>query len=517
MRIEAQWPNNSCVATRAVATELEAPSARSSSGRGDPSRRGFTGTALLGAGGSALLALASDLPGSPFGPRAGGAWPLAASGTARSWAGPSVPAWAAPANIGPGVPTGRLLVLAAALAGVVLLGVAWLRLWRTVRADGALGLRDVWWVAAAWTAPLLLAAPFASQDVWVYAAQGKVVASGMRAATPLHALGQSVWLSGVDPKYLKGGSIYGPGANGLSALFASVSGGHPWVAVELWRLAVIGSVVLCGWGVARIAAARGANPVEAVVAGVANPAVLIAFVAGAHNDAVMIGLVVAGLALAVSGRRWWALAVLALAVTVKAPAALAVLAVGWWCWRGSWLRRAGAVAAGVAMTVVALGVTGLFSGGGFSWLKSASLGTVASAFSLVRFVGTTSSGPVNLVQTLGIIVAVVLVLAVPRGRSWIGALAIGFGVMAVCSANPQPWYLVWAVPLVACTFVEGGVQRRALVVLCGMATWSVLPLGPLLWFGGIIALAVMGFRWIRSWQVPDAVTPAQPVAAGDAI
>lgn len=471
---------------------------------------------MVGAAGSALLALASDLPASPFGPRAAGAWPLAASGAARSWEGPTVPAWAAPANIGPGVPTGHLLVLAAALVGVALLGVAWLRLWRAVRVDPALGLRDVWWVAAAWTAPLLFAAPFASQDVWVYAAQGRVVASGMAAATPLHALGHSTWLAAVDPKYLKGGSIYGPGANGLSALFAGVSGGHPWVAVEGWRLAVIGSVVLCGWGVARIAAARGANRAEAVVAGVANPAVLIAFIAGAHNDAVMIGLVLAGLALAVTGRRWWALAVLALAVTVKAPAALAVLAVAWWCWRGSWYRRGLAVAAGGAMTLCALAVSGLFDGGGFSWLKSASIGTVASAFSLARFAGTTASGPVNLVQTIGILVAVVLVLAVPRGRSWIGALAIGFGVMAVCSANPQPWYLVWAIPLVACTFVEAGVQRPALVVLCAMATWSVLPLGPLVWFGGLVALAVLGFRWIRSWQASDGLSQPRPAIVGDA-
>jgi hypothetical protein len=123
---------------------------------------------------------------------------------------------------------------------------------------------------------------------------------------------------------------------------------------------------------------------------------------------------------------------------------------------------------------------------------------------------------VNVLQTLGILVAVVLVLAVPRGRSWIGALAIGFAVMAVCSANPQPWYLVWAIPLVACTFVDGGVQRPALVVLCAMATWSVLPFGPLVWFGGIVALAVIGYRWIRSWQVSDTAPQAQAVAAGDA-
>jgi hypothetical protein len=88
--------------------------------------------------------------------------------------------------------------------------------------------------------------------------------------------------------------------------------------------------------------------------------------------------------------------------------------------------------------------------------------------------------------------------------------------MAVCSANPQPWYLLWAVPLVACTFVDGGLQRAALVVLTAMAAWSVLPFGPLVWFGGIIALAVIGFRWIRSWQTTDALPRSQSAVAGDA-
>ena len=50
---------------------------------------------MVGAAGSALLALASDLPASPFGPHAGGVWPFADSGAARTWEGPSVPAWAA--------------------------------------------------------------------------------------------------------------------------------------------------------------------------------------------------------------------------------------------------------------------------------------------------------------------------------------------------------------------------------------------------------------------------------------
>ena len=410
------------------------------------------------------------------------------------------------------MPSGHLLVLAAALVGVVLLVIAWLRLWRVVRADPGLGFRDLWWVVAAWTAPLLFAAPFASQDVWVYAAQGKLVASGLGSASPLHLLGHSVWLSGVDPRYQTGPSIYGPGAVDLSALFATVSGGHPWIAVEFWRLAVIAALVLCSWGVAAVATARGANPVEAVVAGVANPGVLIVFVGGIHNDAVMIGLVVAGIALAVTKRPWWALAVAALAVSVKAPAALAVLAIAWWCWKGAWHRRAVALVASLAFTVSVLVVTGSGSGGGFTWLKPASLGTVASSFSVLRLAGTTSSGPVNLVQMVGILAAVVLVLSVPRGRSWVGALAVGLAVMALCAANPQPWYLLWTLPVVACTLGNGGVQRAAILVLCAMTAWSVLPFGVLVWFAGIIALAVIWIRWRRSWEGLDLVP--QPALHG---
>jgi alpha-1,6-mannosyltransferase len=405
-----------------------------------------------------------------------------------------LPVWVGPANAGPGVPSAHLLVVVAAVLGVVLLGVAWVRLWRSVRVDRFLGFRQVWWIPAAWTAPLLFAAPFASQDAWVYAAQGKVVASGLGASTPLHTLGHSVWLAGVDPRYLRGGSIYGPGTGDLSALFARVSGGRPWLAVECWRVAVIAALVLCAWGVARIAATRGANPIEAVIAGVANPGVLVIFVAGVHNDAVMIGLVVAGVALAVVNRPGWALGVAALAVTIKAPAALGVVAIAWWGWKGTWQRRVVALAAGVALTLAELAVLGLGTGGGFTWLRQASVGTVASSFSFVRLAGTTSPGPVNLVQLVGIVVAIGFVFWVPRGRSWIGALAVGFAVIALCAANPQPWYLLWALPLVACTLTEGGAQRAAIVVLSVMTACSVLPLGALVWLVGLIALPVLWFR-----------------------
>ena len=276
--------------------------------------------------------------------------------------------------------------------------------------------------------------------------------------------------------------------------------------------------MLCSWGVVRGASSRGALPVETVIAGVANPGVLIVFVAGIHNDAVMIALVIAAIALAVTKRPWWALGVAGLAVTVKAPAALAVLAIAWWSWKGTWHRRAVAMVAALTLTVGMLVVTGVGSGGGFTWLRSASLGSVASSFSVLLPAGITSSAAANAVQLVGILAAVVLVLSVPRGRSWVGALALGFAVMALCAANPQPWYLLWALPMVACTLGNGGVQRAAILVLCAMTAWSELPFGVLVWFAGIIALAVIWLRWWRSWRGLDLDLLPQPLPrAGNAL
>jgi hypothetical protein len=234
---------------------------------------------------------------------------------------------------------------------------------------------------------------------------------------------------------------------------------------------------------------------------VASPAVLIVFVAGNHNDVVMISLVVAGVALALTKRPWWALCLAALALTVKAPAALAVLAIAWWSWQGSWRRRATLLLGALSLTLVALVVGGLPSGGdGFSWLRSASKATVASSFSLLSLAGSTSSSLANTVQLAGIVIAVAIVLLLARRASWVGALALGLGVMAVCATNPQPWYVLWALPLLACTGCDARLRGAGICVLCAMVTWSVLPFGNLVWFAGIAALTWILARWEHQRQ-----------------
>jgi hypothetical protein len=158
-------------------------------------------------------------------------------------------------------------------------------------------------------------------------------------------------------------------------------------------------------------------------------------------------------------------------------------------------------------------VAGLACGGdGFSWLRSASQATVASSFSVLNLGDSTSSTLANVVQLGGIAVAVIIVLLLPRRASWVGALALAFGVMAVCATNPQPWYVLWALPLLACTGCDARLRRAAICVLCAMVVWSVLPFGAFVWFAGLAALTWILARWEHQRQAVEVPAASSPMA-----
>lgn len=481
--------------------------------------RTFVLPALFGGSGTALLALVSDLPGSPFGPHAGGLWPLAGTGAAPGWEGPTVPGWVMVADQGAGVGPGRLIPTLAILAGVGLLVLAWIIAWRRIRIDnGSLSMGKLWWVFAAWVVPLLLAAPLASQDVWHYGAEGKMVLDGFGGYRPTSLLGHSVWMRAVDTKWATRPSLYGPGAIDLSAFFVKISGGRTWVAVECWRLSGILGLVLCGWGAGRISSRRGGRADRAWLAAAANPAVIIILVGGIHNDALMLGLTVAGVALAVSGNRSWGIVLCALGVAVKPNALLAVGALAWWAWGSQWRQRAkGVIAAAIAVGGV-LAVTGLGVGGGFGWLKSVtSYAWVPGPWSLgAQLFGALSGRPVQIIEIAGAVLAVALVIGTRTSGGWITALGWGFAALAVTTPTPEPWYLAWAVVLLA----AGGLERRSeqigVVVLSAMMIAGVFPLGVLLWFEGVVALAVLGSLSLRSHYRPSETSlQDRPVRGGN--
>jgi hypothetical protein len=452
--------------------------------------------ALVGAAGSTLVALACDLPRSPYGPQAAGVWPLAAKGPAPGWEGPSVPWWATVANRGPGVDKGHVVPAVLAVVGVALLGLGWVMLLRSLRRSGPVTAGRLWLPFVVWTAPLFLAAPFASQDVWIYGAQGKLALRGVAASQPTSVLGHSIWLAGVDPKWATRPSIYGPGALGISALFVQIGHGHPWVVAECWRLAAALSLVVCAWGVDRIVSAKGARSDMAVVGGVFNPGVLVVLVASIHNDALMVALVVVGVVLAIGGKPWWGIGLCAAAVTIKAPAVLGILGIAWWAWGDAYWRRAGRALAGTGLAVVLLLLVGIPVGGGFAWVHSASAGLLTSSFSVSGgLLGVTSAGVSDAVQVVGVLVAVTLVVRRRERSHWVGGLSVSFAAAAFLAVNPQPWYIPWILVLFCCEGVENRRQSVGIGVLVTMMAWSEMPFGTLVWFLGLVALV-----WVLVWS-----------------
>lgn len=433
------------------------------------SLRSVAGCRRLGAAGSAGVALGGWAAGALPARDSWGLWLPLAQDTARP---------------------GTLL----ALAGLTLLVVAWWRYGRLVAEGVPVRARAAAATLAWWAAPLLLAPPLYSADVYSYIAQGAMVVEGH----DVYRHGPSV----LAPDGLGGAAAasvgghwtdtpapYGPAFLLLAKAVAAVAAGHIVPAVLGMRAVAVAALALLFWALLRFAPRRAAA--GALWLGALNPLLLVHVVGGLHNDGLMAGLLLAGTALAVRRGRWVAgSALVALAMAVKSPAALALLFIGAAVGReasGPLLRRIakgllgpGAVAAGVAV-----GAT-LCAGTGFGWLRTQSVaGTIHTALSLSSDLGVVLgesmhhlSGaepePVKrAVQAMGLTLALGLVAylasRVARGRlDPLHALGLALLALVVLSPMVQPWYLLWAVPPLAATAWNGRVGRAVTVLSAGL-------------------------------------------------
>jgi alpha-1,6-mannosyltransferase len=465
----------------------------------DPQPFPLVPTALLGAAGSVFLTLSTLLPDSPFGPYAARLWPLAGTGSPPGWEGPKIGGWAQLADQAPGEGAGHLLPTVLVVLGVVFLTAAWVIVWRAARTHLIPNLKRLWWVVGAWVAPLLLASPFASQDVWHYGAEGKMVLEGFGGYRPASLLGHSVWTLGVDNKWASRPPLYGPGALDLSAFFVKISGGRPWVAAECWRVTALIGLALGAWGVRRIVSLRGGNPTTAMLVAVASPGILIILVGGVHNDALMMGLTVAGVALAQSRKPVPGALLIALGVAVKPNALLALGAVVWWAWGTQWRQRTvGLLFSSLSLGGV-LGLTGLGVGGGFGWFTALlSYRWVPGPWSGSRFLGAGTGWPVEAIEILGAVAAILVVIDRRRTGEWIVGLGWGFTLLAVTTPTPEPWYLVWALVFLACGGLHRRSERIGVLVLAVMMVGSAIPPDPFWWYAGVIVLGWLGAIALRA-------------------
>ncbi|ORT61091.1 polyprenol phosphomannose-dependent alpha 1,6 mannosyltransferase MptB [Streptomyces sp. CB03238] len=415
------------------------------------------------------------------------------------WAAGTLPArdpWGIWVPHGPGV-TAAAAVLA--YTGLTLLVVAW---WGYGRAGAS--VRETLTTLAWWAAPLLLAPPLYSADVYSYIAQGAMVLEGH----DVYGAGPSV----LDPAGLGGDAAasvgghwtdtpapYGPVFLVLAQAVTWTTGGPIVPAVLGMRLIAVAALALTVWALRRLGRERGEEGERgALWLGALNPLLLMHVVGGMHNDGLMIALMLVGVVLARRGRWILGSAAVGLAMMVKSPAAVALLFIGVIVGRaatGPRVRRVakGLLVPGVIAGAVAVGAT-VAAGTGFGWLRTQSVaGTIHTALSATSDVGLALGELLHLllgadpdpvkaaVQRLGLAAALALIahLAWRSARGRLDPVhALGLALVALVALSPmvQPWYLLWGATVVAATAWDGR-AGRVLMVLSAALVYETAPSG----------------------------------------
>ena len=418
-----------------------------------------------------------------------------------------------------GTTAGLLLSRAFVFVGVALLLQAWLILGHDLLAgrDDPHSLhgsdpRTLITVLVAWIAPLVLAPPLFSRDVYSYFAQGKVMAAGLDPYETGVAVIDGWFEDGVDPMWAETPTPYGPAWLLLARGVATVTPEQPALAALIFRLAALAGLALLVIYVPRVASELGIDPSAALWLGVLNPLVVMHVVSGAHNDALMAGLVVMGFALALERHPALGATAVALAGAVKPIALLALPFIGL-IWAGQArqgrLRRSGGqpdqeppvdspgLAAGwpprirawvlvALITVGVFAVASLVAGVGLGWLAALDTpGEVRTWLSPATAVGillgwlTTAAGltiddalVVTVVRALGTLAALGIVAWLvlrPEGRSPVRGAALAFLTVVLLGPVVQPWYLLWFLPLFAVSGLSPGQLRVTVIAIAGFS------------------------------------------------
>ncbi|BCL13106.1 polyprenol phosphomannose-dependent alpha 1,6 mannosyltransferase MptB [Micromonospora sagamiensis] len=392
---------------------------------------------------------------------------------------------------------------------------------------GTAGLVVAWWTArhhvpstrwayltaGLWTLPLLASVPTGSRDVYSYACQGWVYASGGDPYAGGVAAAGCPWVDAISPIWRDTAAPYGP-VFVLLAGAAAALGGSLLGTVALLRVVAVLGVLLTAACLPALARAAGVPAQRAVWLVLACPLVGVHLVAGAHNDAVMVGLLLAGLLLVVRhpGQRPRLLAggaLLGLAVAVKVTALVvlpfaALAAVAGIVTVRALLRDGLWVVAGA---VAALLASSAASGLGFGWIggltrsgDSEQWTSPATAVGFTvdyagRLLGRDPNA-VPVVRAVAVVLLAVLLVAL-WFRAWHGLRRLsgvrqrvarlaaarpraaltgaGLALAATVALAPvfHPWYAVWPLAVLA----VAATRTTWFLVPCAVASFLTLPDG----------------------------------------
>jgi hypothetical protein len=244
-----------------------------------------------------------------------------------------------------------------------------------------------------------------------------------------------------------------------------------WWAVAALKATAALSVLAIAALVSRVAPSRGVSPLGAAAFVALNPLVLIHVVGGAHNDGLAMLVATLGVAALLSGREASAGFAFVASFALKPPAALAAPFALVSSARLSILpqRRGektaisrasrwpvGCLLAGGLVAALAIGVAA-YAAFGWHWLDAIGLAgenqhRTAHMSIPITFARLTGLDPTTVrAAALALFAAAFLYLLLRtwRGSDWLRCAAWASLALLLATAWLLPWYLIWALPLVA--------------------------------------------------------------------
>lgn len=381
-------------------------------------------------------------------------------------------------------------------AGYVLMVWAWILLGRQVLA-GRIGVRPVLVASACWIAPMMLAPALFTRDPFSYLVQGALALQGFDPYTVAPtALDSPELLSSVHPFWQGTPAPYGPLFILMIKGVVWVTGSNVLAGVLLTRLVQLVGLVLLAWALPRLVRHLGGKLPVAMWLAVAGPVTVVHLVGGAHNDLLMIGFLAAGAALVLDRRHVAGVAVVTLAVAVKASAVVALPFLVW-VWAGHLTSTrarnvARAMSAAVGTFVAVFAASSLLAWVDLGWITSVNASsrlvnwlsppTAAGELihALVDVVVEVPKGPfITVTRIIGMAILVVYAVwqwwqARAGGPDAVRRAALVLFAVAVLSATMLPWYLTWSLCLAAAL----PWRPRQLAIMVGVSAFMVAPYSP---------------------------------------
>lgn len=377
---------------------------------------------------------------------------------------------------------GEFLSRGSVLVGGAMLVQSWLLLGTDVLSERLTTITGMHRILALWLLPTLFVPPLFSRDPYSYFVQGKLMLAGIDPYTHGAAAMEGWFRAGVDPMWAETPTPYGPLYLLIERAVVAIAHTPYWSAVGFRLVAVVG-IALIAYFVPRLAKRQGINPAAALWLAALNPLVMLHFALGAHNDALMVGLMLAGLHFATSRNVIPAVLLLASAVAVKPIAVVLVpfAALLFVARNATAVRRISAYAVGGLSVLAVVVALGLATGVGTGWIHALTTPgevrtwlspptAIGMAIGLVgQWLGNYAVDPiavqsVRLVFIAAALVACAYLLLRPERRTPIRSAVLAFTVIIFFGPVVQPWYLLWALPLIAVSGLRKPWHLKAVVI-----------------------------------------------------